>query len=290
MLTSVSPTASRPVLGLYCAGHLASSAVQALLAEVRLTPKPGLVDTANNGCHHDLTLALMEASAEALFDTFFEMGLAAWQVPPSQALREQLAAIGRDGEQQMLRVTGGVNTHKGAIWALGLLVAATASCTASAHAPTPRQVLVTAGAIASFDDRYLPPARLTHGQQAQARYGVRSAREEAQAGFPALRDVALPAWEAHAAADVPTRQLLVLLALMAAVDDTCVLHRSSLPVLREVQRLAGVALAAGGGGTFLGGGALAALDDYLTQHWISPGGSADLLAATLFLHQPAYIF
>jgi triphosphoribosyl-dephospho-CoA synthase len=271
------------------AGHLATGAVQALLAEVRLTPKPGLVDAANNGCHHDLTLALMEASAEALFDTFFELSVAAWQAPPSQPLREQLAAIGRQGEQAMLRATGGVNTHKGAIWTLGLLVAATASLAPSAASP--RQVLARAGAIARFDDRCLPPAsQPTNGQRAQARYGIRSARQEAQAGFPALRDVALPTWQTYVLAASITQQLNILLALMATVDDTCILHRSSLPVLREVQRQASALLAAGGVDAPGGYKALAQFDTYLTRHWVSPGGSADLLAATLFLHRPAFTF
>ena len=271
------------------AAHLATGAVQALLAEVRLTPKPGLVDAASNGCHHDLTLALMEASAAALFDTFFELSLAAWHTPPSQQLREQLAAIGRDGERQMLRATGGVNTHKGAIWALGLLVAATASL--ATPAALPQQVLATAGAIARFDDRSLPPtSRLTNGRRAQASYGIRSAREEAQAGFPALRDVALPAWQAYASSESTTQQLNVLLALMATVDDTCILHRSGRPVLRAVQRRAGALLAAGGVGAAKGFESLAHLDAYLTRHWVSPGGSADLLAATLFLQQPAFTY
>jgi len=277
-------TTARPA---QLAAQLATRAVHALLAEVRLTPKPGLVDAASNGCHHDLTLALMEASAEALFDTFFEMSLVAWHTRPSQRLREQLAAIGRDGEHHMLQVTDGVNTHKGAIWTLGLLVAATASL--ATPAPPPQHVLATAGAIARFEDRALPPAaQLTNGQRAQRSYGIRSAREEAQADFPALRDVALPAWETYATSDATTQQLNVLLALMATVDDTCLLHRSSLPVLREVQRRAGALLAAGGVGSARGPAYLAQLDAYLTRHWLSPGGSADLLAATLFLQQPAF--
>ena len=106
---------------------LADFAVDALIAEVNLTPKPALVDRRGSGAHQDLTLELMERSAHSLHPMFVAMAQAAFQHRScSLALREAIGEIGRVGEATMLDTTNGVNTHRGAIWALGLMVTAAA--------------------------------------------------------------------------------------------------------------------------------------------------------------------
>lgn len=115
---------SRP-LGL--AERLADLAVDALIDEADLSPKPALVDRRGNGAHSDLHLGLMHASALSLWPAFKDMAEAAQQLARIDLpLREALGRSGREGERAMLATTGGVNTHRGAIWALGLLVAAAA--------------------------------------------------------------------------------------------------------------------------------------------------------------------
>lgn len=101
------------------AQRLAALATRCLLMEAKLTPKPGLVDRRGSGAHHDLTLALMERSAHSLTPMFREMALQSWRRPADIALRQTAGRLGRDGEAVMMRETGGVNTHRGAIWALG---------------------------------------------------------------------------------------------------------------------------------------------------------------------------
>lgn len=108
------------------ATHLASLAVRALIEEAELTPKPALVDQRGPGAHTDLSLMLMRCSAHYLRPSFELMALASFRQIPSQTLREHLGAIGRWAEQSMLLATGGANTHRGAIWTLGLLVSAAA--------------------------------------------------------------------------------------------------------------------------------------------------------------------
>ncbi|WP_248638353.1 triphosphoribosyl-dephospho-CoA synthase, partial [Citrobacter koseri] len=103
---------------------LARTATQCLIDEARLSPKPGLVDSRGNGAHHDLSLALMERSAHSLTSTFQALAQQSWRRPADIALRQTIGRLGREGEQQMMAATGGVNTHRGAIWALGLLVSA----------------------------------------------------------------------------------------------------------------------------------------------------------------------
>jgi triphosphoribosyl-dephospho-CoA synthase len=273
------------------AEKLAGFAVEALLQELHLTPKPGLVDKKNSGAHCDMNLSLMEASAYELRDSFFKMALAAACKQPSQPLREQLAAIGRYGEKEMLRATDGVNTHKGAIWTLGLLTAASGMLFSQRN---PRElacidVLQAAGAIAVFEDRYAPK-QVTNGDRVRKKFGVRGAREEAAAYFPSLRKAALPAWRRYWGEPEQIRNLNILLSLMAVVDDTCILHRSNGAVLAEVKRRAKGILTNGGLGVPSNWELYSSLDRFIMDNGVSPGGSADLLAATLLLQKLMYHF
>ena len=263
------------------ADHLADLAVEALIDEADLSPKPGLVDRRSNGAHHDMTLALMHASALALWPCLRNMAQAAQSIGTiSQPLRASLGLLGREGETAMLAATHGVNTHRGAIWALGLLVAAKALApNADASALAAR-----AGRIALFDDPAMPQQH-SHGLQVRQRYGTSGAREQAQQGFPAvighglpqlLRSRAAGASETHARLDA-------LLAIMAVLSDTCVLWRSGPAGLAAVQQGAQAVLAAGGSATLAGRRQLRELDQQLLHLNASPGGAADLLAACLFL-------
>lgn len=266
--------------------QLAVFAVESLLEELYLTPKPGLVDKRGCGSHFDLDMTTMEVSAYILKDCFFEIAMACVGRRPSQQMREQLAAVGRYGEENMLKATGQINTHKGAIWAIGLLTGAAAIILSDTVSnPSNRHnILLTAGAIASFEDRF-DPKRRTNGSSVRESYKVRSAREEAKAGFPSLREAALPAWDQYHYEQENTRKLNVLLSLMAVVDDTCILHRSNLDVLCEIKQRAAAIMRLGGLGCTENWRLYDSLDKYVSANWVSPGGSADLLAATLFVQK-----
>ena len=199
---------------------------------------------------------------------------------PDQSLREELAAIGRAGEVHMMAATGGSNAHRGAIWALGLLLAGTVI----AGPAGPRRIAATAAAIARRPDRFAPQAS-SHGDQVRQAHGAAGARGEARTGFPHVIAIALPALrDGRAAGATETEARLdALLAIMASLDDTCLLHRGGRPALEAAQAGARAVLAAGGTATPAGRAALQALDADLLARWVSPGGSADLLAAALFL-------
>ncbi|MFD1704590.1 triphosphoribosyl-dephospho-CoA synthase [Methylopila henanensis] len=268
--------ASRPVPP---TGGLADLAVSALIAEAELSPKPGLVDARGPGAHADVELGHFLASARALRPTFASLEAAARGRAPSQTLREDLAAIGRAGEAAMFAVTGGVNTHRGAIFALGLLVAA-AAIRPGASAD---EIRATAGEIARFPDRAAPPLDL-NGARACRRYGVAGARGEAAAGFPhaqAALDM-LQTRRAQGASETVAR-LDALLAVMTSLDDTCLLHRGGRLALRVTRLGARAVIAAGGATTPAGMAALRSLDRRLLALNASPGGAADMLAAALFL-------
>jgi triphosphoribosyl-dephospho-CoA synthase len=285
--------------------RLARLARQALIAEAELTPKPGLVDRRGNGSHSDLSLEIMRRSAVAIEPYFRQMALASWGLEPCQSIREQLALIGRQAERAMLEATGGSNAHKGAIWALVLLVAASAmehnghhnrsansdNVGANANANGSRNrnitastVAATAKVIASFEDRAIPRL-VSHGDAVAKRYGVAGARGEALSGFPHVVDVALPALRRKRRSGAPEQiaRLDALLSIMSSLDDTCLLYRGGQTALAAAKEGATAVAAAGGTGTALGLAQLYRLDRRLLDLHVSPGGSADLLAAALFL-------
>lgn len=262
---------------------LADLAVTALLKEARLTPKPALVDSRGSGAHTDLSLDLMCRSAWSLRPTFLALARAAHGCRPDQALRERLGAIGRDGERTMLRVTGGVNTHRGALWALGLLVASAAVGRSMEPAAL---VAERAGAIARYPDRRAPTLLYrSHGAHMRERYGAAGARGEAANGFPHVVEAGLPTLHRARARGVPEQwaRLDALLAIMATVEDTCLLYRGGVAALDLARDGARGILEVGGTSTTWGAAALCRLEQALLACHASPGGSADLLAATLFL-------
>jgi triphosphoribosyl-dephospho-CoA synthase len=265
------------------AERLADLAVDALIDEADLSPKPALVDRRSSGAHQDLHLGLMHASALSLWPAFKEMADAAQQIGEvSQPLREAVGRIGRDGEAAMMRTTDGVNTHRGAIWALGLLVAAAALDPADRSAAG---LSLRAARLALIDDRQLPAQRRSHGAEVTQRYRVSGAREQAQLGFPAVIQYGLPQLQRSRAAGhgEQNARLDALLAIMTTLTDTCVLYRAGEPGLQVMQQGAQRVLVAGGSATLSGRRALHTLDQQLLSLNASPGGAADLLAACLFI-------
>jgi triphosphoribosyl-dephospho-CoA synthase len=266
--------------------NLAALATKALIDEAELTPKPGLVDRRGPGAHTDLDLGLLRRSALALQPTFEEIARTAYGQRSSRKLRERLGEIGRDGENKMMAITNGVNTHRGAIWILGLLIAGAALSAASASALEIAQVAST---IAEFEDRHAG-SRESHGSRVCRLYGVHGAKGEARRGFVHVVHVGLPALQASRMKGVPERfaRLDAMMAIMTTLDDTCVLYRGGVPALHAVQAGARRVLHSGGVTTSKGWRALHELDQLLRALWVSPGGSADLLAATLFLDSCSY--
>lgn len=262
--------------------RLAALCRQALIAEAELTPKPGLVDRRSAGAHTDLSLTIMRRSALTIEPYFFEMAFFSIGSQPSQSLRERLAEIGRDAERAMLNATGGSNAHKGAIWLLGLLVSAAAM--RERDEPRATAIAATARRIASFEDR-AAPRLVSHGDLVAKRYGVTGARGEALRGFPHVVDIGLPMLHARRASGATENvaRLDTLLRIMSRLSDTCLLYRGGEAALTMAKEGAAAVERFGGSGTAIGKQWLRRLDRRLMELNVSPGGSADLLAATLFL-------
>jgi triphosphoribosyl-dephospho-CoA synthase len=276
MSTAANPIALRQL----SAERIADVAVHSLLTEALLTPKPGLVDASARRSHPDMSLTLLAASAEALRDPLRECVDAARSTPLGLDLRERIGVIGRAGEQRMFTATGGVNTHRGGLWALGLLSAGLATTENTMDAVT------FAAQLAQLPD----PARIvchsqSHGERARLRYGAGGAVGEAQNGFPHIVAHGLPMLRScrRRGEHIDAAALNALMAIMASLEDTCVLHRGGLRGLDFVHRSAAGVLRTGGCTTAAGRRRLERFCRKAHQRGLSMGGSADLLAATLFL-------
>ena len=262
------------------AERLSELAWQSLIAEAELTPKPGLVDGRGSGSHSDLSLDLMRNSAGAIAPYFTRMALASAEGQMDTSLRAAVASIGREAEAAMLCATSGSNAHKGAIWVLGLLV-----CAASlSEGSDPEFVAEAAGYLARLPDRAKPQV-VSHGDVVRERYGTSGARGEAYGNFPHIVKIGLPALKEARNSGRTERdsRLAALLAIMSRLDDTCVLYRGGPEAQRIVHEGAARVIKVGGPGRPKGNAELIALGQELVGLHISPGGSADLLAATLFL-------
>ena len=264
-------------------------ATRALLEEVSVTPKPGLVDRANNGAHTDMDLNSFLFSANALswyWDRCFTRGGANAMngLPPAETF-SQLRGIGKQAERDMLAATGGVNTHKGAIFTLGVLCGAVGRLwTAETGFPDTDAILDEAAAMTRETlEKELPAAHWnTAGEALYQKYGTRGIRGEVADGLPAVREIGLPVFRGllvrgldrnHAAA-------VTLLRLIANVEDTNLLHRGGPEGAAWAKAAAGALIADGRVPSLQ---EISELDRQFIERNLSPGGCADLLAVTLFL-------
>jgi triphosphoribosyl-dephospho-CoA synthase len=259
------------------------AACRALLAEISLYPKPGLVSPVDSGAHRDMDLSTFCRSVKGLEGYFGTIADEGGRGAPFHRLRD----LGLLAEQSMLRATGGINTHRGAIFSLGLL-AAGAGWNGARGLPLEGPVLAQTvirlwGPDLEADHPAIPTS---HGSRVVARYGARGARSEAAAGFPTLIEVALPAFrEAESrGADRDSAGIQCLFAVMAVLEDTNLIHRGGVDGLVHIQKAARTFLEEGGVFHPRWRDRAIALHRDCVRRNLSPGGSADMLAAALFLH------
>lgn len=257
----------------YLIAHLATDALR---AELYTTPKPGLVDRNDNGAHKDMDLALMNKSIDTLQPFMVKLALYGnacgehFELPDVSEVRH----IGIEAEQAMLKSTGGVNTHRGALFAMGLTTLAAAWCMARDGIVGSKQLREL---IMQVADGFTPTAG-THGNEAVNAHRVTGALDLAKAGYPQLYSEWLPAYRNWLASDATTARHRLLLLIMSQLDDTNVIHRVGYEQAQQVKQEA-----------------LGLLNDYNTAGMeqmnrgfiarnVSPGGSADMVALTLFNH------
>jgi triphosphoribosyl-dephospho-CoA synthase len=274
------------------ASALAAYANRALLTELMLTPKPGLVDRRNCGAHHDMDMHTFLVSARSIapwWPRFVEIGSSCACVAASASL-PLVRPVGVLCEQAMLRATDGVNTHKGGIFSLGLLCFGAGRLLGRGISLTRERLCDEVASICvELVDRELKArgeAR-TAGERVFRRYGVFGARGEAASGYATVRTTALPVYDQLRSSGIDEDLMLlqVLLNLLAVNNDTNLLSRGGSAGRDYVRAYAKTLLGEGGVLAPDGLCKMAAFDDALIARHLSPGGTADLLAITWFLAQ-----
>jgi len=271
-------------------GKIGECCISALLSEVSASPKPGLVDRQSNGAHKDMDFITFTDSILAIspyFSRFAEAGSSLG--PIDDRALSRLRPLGIECEKAMFRATGGVNTHKGAIFSLGLLSAAAGYCHHVLYDLSADTVCNTAGAIAAAAERdFLLPetAVMTKGLELYKAYGIRGIRGEAASGFRSVRRYALPVMGELLAEGGYSKNdiyLQVLLHLMSHVEDTNVISRCGIDAAEYVKGSAINVLFMGGALTPQGKKELLRMDEEFIKKNISPGGCADLLSVAITL-------
>lgn len=284
----------------YIIAHLAT---QALQAELDTTPKPGLVDKDNNGAHRDMDYALMQRSINTLHPYFVKLALlgCADALPSHTAIRD----AGIEAEKAMLSATNGVNTHKGALFSMGLAVVAAAHEERKIAANEEQilkernggeDVLVSLQTTIKALAASFPDTSGTHGSKAKllskGTTAIKGALDNAREGYEMLFAEWLPFYiERRKEHDAYTLHK-TLLRIMCDLDDTNVIYRTNLATAEEVKQEARALLDSFSkahtaedkekriAAELL---ALKDMDKRYTARNISPGGAADMLSLTIFI-------
>lgn len=272
----------------YIIGHLASMALQ---AELDTTPKPGLVDRNDNGAHRDMDHALMQRSIQALHPYFVR--LAQLGFIGKQPCHDEIVNIGIEAEREMFKATGGVNTHKGALFSIGLAAVALAGesfcritqaegCGTMAYNDVnSKQIQSLSNSIASLA-RLFPDTNGTHGSKAKANNILKGALDNAREGYTQLFKAWLPFYIDRIAEGDNYALHKTLLRIMCDLDDTNIVYRTSMETMQEVKTEARQMLDTSRNIVNFEAALQAMNTDYIHRN-ISPGGSADMLSLVVFL-------
>lgn len=275
------------------AEQLAATARAALTEEASLSPKPGLVTPLSCGAHRDMDYDTFLRSALALepcFCCIAAFGLTGTEITDEAAL-SAIRAMGQEGERQMFAATAGVNTHKGALFSMGLALFSAARLISGGLKPFPDVVLGNIAALChGLTEHELaplkrcPPEKPTAGEKLYLQYGCAGIRGEAELGFPAVRTALVQMSFAASRGFSRTQSLcLALLAVMSEAEDTNVLSRCGLKGLQYMHKSASKALSRCQNCPEQIKPTMSAMEVDFVKRWMSPGGCADTLALAIFL-------
>ena len=262
---------------------------QAILLEVSTHPKPGLVTRLSNGAHKDMSIFTFMMSSAVLSKAFNDLqDIGQAHRGTLVELFCKLRSYGVGAEAELLRVTKGVNTQRGILFAGGIVSAVSGyamNMGLSRDALLPLIKEMAAGLVAR-ELKNLDHAAMTAGEKLYYKYGITGIRGEVENGFPSVVNYGLPALEDAFDKGATINDALVhaLISLMTVVEDSNVIWRTDYDTLLEVQRIAKNILSHGSVFTEKGRMAIAETERYFLQRRISPGGSADLLSVTITLY------
>lgn len=277
---------------------MARYAEEAILSEVILSPKPGLVDSLDAGAHRDMDIYTFLLSATSLHDGFYDFAKAGLlHEGTKQELFIKIRPIGIDVEKRMFEATGNINTHKGIIFSLGIVLSAAgyylkdkseeeiehfSSVDTDAVFMLIREM--TEGLVKKDFENLPQKTKYTNGEILFLKYGFTGIRGQAEEGYPVVRLEALPKLRALQDQDFSFEEKLleILLLLMSITEDSNVVSRGGMESLSYVKNEAKLFLEKGGIKNPDAREILKQMNkDFIVKN-ISPGGSADLLSIAIF--------
>lgn len=274
--------------------------LEALLEEVYTTPKPGLVDLWDCGAHEDMTVSLFEKSAGTIAVYLMYMFVAGEKEffeknRDLKRLFSEIQLIGRKAEKEMFQSTDGVNTHKGAIFMVGLIAAACGYCIHQKRESdfSDKWIekvfsvisLMTKEYVNEYFDQLCLDNAISHGDYLYLLHGKKGIRGEAAKGFPVLKRAvqSMDYWYKKMELDENQIKINVLMDVSAHLDDMNIIYRSSEETLKWYQKRVNEIRIKGGASTHDGLKEIIKLNQECIEKNISPGGAADYLAAVILL-------
>ncbi len=268
---------------------ISNAALKALLYEVSISPKPGLVDRFNNGSHTDMDLFTFIDSSVALNSYFYDCAEITLdnQNLSYDDLFLLLRKRGIQADKDMLSSTKNINTHKGAVFSIGLLASASALTYINYGKFYSDKIFFEAGEICrhsflkDFDN--IDYNSKTNGENIYLKHGIKGIRGEAASGFPTIRNQSLPFLYSLDNTDLSfnDRCVLTLIKIMSEADDTNIVSRGNVDSLFYVKKKSKSILDMPLDSQIK---EVYEFDNDLISKNLSPGGSADLLAATLMVY------
>lgn len=268
--------------------EISSFAVQAILYEVACYPSPGLVSPVSNGAHKDMNYFTFIDSTSALSKYLALFVQEGYSDKSYKDIFNNIRAIGVEAEKDMFKRTKGVNTHKGMLFLIGVACAAVGKAVYEKKRFAQLKDIIkemTAGIVEKeLSALKNVSANLSHGEKLYLKYKNEGVRGEVQRGIPTVFDFSLDFYKESADLSLNDRLVHTLIGIMQICDDSTIIHRHNPGILEEVKGKAKEITQLGGMKTVHGREKINNLCEEFIRRNISPGGSADLLGVTVFLH------
>ncbi len=275
------------------AEQLGNAAIKSVIAEIKTAPKPGLVDPLGSGCHTDMDWQTFVRSADAIAPYWKRQALLGLNNTLTASALSELRTTGIEMEREMLAATNGINTHKGLIYLLSLLIYGAGLCINKRMPLTPENIVSSASAaVKGTVERELFPLKkncikkLTHGEKLFLTHGITGIRGEAESGFPSILYFGLPEFKRVIAlgASHNNASIASLLAIMESNEDSNVIHRGGYDFWQDKYRSIVRNARSDFDPLSSNYSVLEKLEKIFLPLRISPGGAADLLSCTIFIH------
>lgn len=273
--------------------NIGKIALQAALYEVACFPAPGLVSPISNGAHKDMDYYTFIDSTVAINQYLILCAQSGFSQKSYKEIFKEIREIGVQAENSMFEATNGVNTHKGLLFLLGICCAAVGKTIYEQksfdHIRKTIQNMaegIVREELCNIKNKKIHDKniKLTHGENLFLKYGIEGIRGNVEKGLPVIFDFSLDFYKNACELNNNNRLVHTLIGIMQFCEDSNIIYRHSIDVLKEVQNKAKYIISIGSIRIEAGKEAISQMNEEFIQRKISPGGSADLLAVTVFLY------